>query len=88
MDDGGMIVTDETGKCDWFDKPECACPYVHLHVDGCCLEAHYEPDGSVHVLADAGDWNDETTIQATDLDDARRQALEWFNLNHPSEQAA
>jgi hypothetical protein len=82
------IVEDLTGRCDWFDAPECDCPMRHMHVDGVCLEVHYEPDGSVHVLADAGDWQDETSLAAPDLDDACQQALAWFELKHPPEQGA
>jgi hypothetical protein len=81
-----MIVEDQTGICDWFDQPECDCPLIHLHVDGVCLEVHYEPDGSVHVLSDAGDWQDETTLLGCrDLADARDLALAWFTERHPLE---
>jgi hypothetical protein len=79
-------VENMTGLCDWFDPPECDCPVRHLHVDGVCLEVHYEPDGSVHALCDAGDWQDETTlVGVADLDDASARTLLWFNDRHPPE---
>jgi hypothetical protein len=82
------LVEDQTGICDWFDPPECDCPMAHLHVDGVCLEVHYEPDGSVHALSDAGDWQDETTLHdCRDLDEAKERALAWFAARHPHETA-
>jgi hypothetical protein len=80
-------VEDMTGVCDWLDAPECDCPHAHLHVDGICVDVHYEPDGSVHVAVDSGDWDDETTLTATSLEDAKQQALAWFIANHPKEAA-
>jgi hypothetical protein len=74
-----MIVEDWTGRCDTFDPPECDCPVAHLHLDYVCVDVHFEADGSVHVLADAGDWQMDTDlIGVADLEDAKTKAIAWF----------
>ena len=56
---------------------ECGCPveeWVHCAVG---LLIHYEPDGSLEVVADAGDWEHTLALKAADMDAARREAFAW-----------
>lgn len=65
--------------------PDCGCPHEHWHVGkaGCCLDVHFEADGSAHVILDAGDFDDETTFRGlTDIDAARAAAFQWFESKY------
>lgn len=60
---------------------ECACPHEHWHVGraGCCLDVHFEDDGLVRVLLDAGDFDDEVEFSdLADMEAARAAAFAWF----------
>lgn len=60
--------------------PDCACPFEHWHVGptNICLDIHFEEDGSVHFLMDAGDWDNEHTAHGLqNMDEAREAAFAW-----------
>lgn len=61
--------------------PDCDCPYEHWHLPeyGACLDVHFEPDNSVHVLI-LGDetFEAQTTFQGIpDMIQARAKAFAW-----------
>lgn len=61
--------------------PDCDCPHEHWHVGQgrCCLDIHFESDGSCHVLL-LGDesFEDDTTFTGLgSIDEARPLALAW-----------
>lgn len=64
-----------------FDTlPDCTCPHEHWHIGhaGCCLDIHFEEDGSVHVTLDAYDWQDEIVLHGVStLAEASAIALAW-----------
>jgi hypothetical protein len=59
--------------------PECGCPHEHWHIDNCCLDIHFEPDGQCHVLLYAEeDEEAETHFEGvTSIDQARPLAMAW-----------
>lgn len=58
--------------------PECDCPFEHWHINGVCLDIHFEDDGSCHVLIDSGEADDEMTLEGmASLDEARPLAFAW-----------
>ncbi len=57
---------------------ECGCPEELWRVDGILLLFHLEEDGDSDAFLFSGDWEDETTIKARNLDDLRAKAFQWF----------
>jgi hypothetical protein len=58
--------------------PDCDCAYEHWHIGvGHCLDIHFEPDGSIHVLLGGGDFENETVLHGPSLDAVRDEAFAW-----------
>ncbi|WP_157960089.1 hypothetical protein [Albibacillus kandeliae] len=57
---------------------ECGCPEELWRIEGFDLLFHFEADGRSEVFIFAGDWEQETTLEARSLDDLRAKAFQWF----------
>jgi hypothetical protein len=72
------MALNEVCAADYAPNPPCDCPRVHYHVNRCCLEVHYEPDGTVHAILDDGANTEETSFSdRPDWWAARQAALLW-----------
>ncbi len=58
-------------------KPDCDCPHEHWHVLHHCLDIHFEPDGSAHVLLIGEDEWDFFVNPGATMDQARSAAFSW-----------
>ncbi|MFZ5704947.1 MAG: hypothetical protein ACOY5R_06730 [Pseudomonadota bacterium] len=57
---------------------ECGCPEEEWVVGNCTLIMHFEDDGSIHGLLDAGDWDADKTFRGfCSLDAARPSIFDW-----------
>jgi hypothetical protein len=70
-------------------QPDCACPHEHWHVGAaanCCLDVHFEEDGSAHIWFDWGDAEREITVQGiAEINEARAIAFGWLSgFVHPT----
>ncbi|MHA3913884.1 hypothetical protein [Halovulum sp. GXIMD14793] len=57
---------------------ECGCPEEIWQIDGMELLFHFEADGTSEAFLFAGDWEEETTLNARSLDDLRAKAFQWL----------
>lgn len=57
---------------------ECGCPEELWRMDGIELLFHFEEDGSSEAFIFAGDWEQETSIEARSLDDLRAKSFQWL----------
>lgn len=57
---------------------ECGCPEELWRIEGIDLLFHFEDDGTSDAFIFAGDFELETALQATTLDDLRAKAFQWF----------
>lgn len=72
------LVLDNSCAVAFGTVPDCPCPWEHWHLNGCCLDVHFEEDKSLHLHLDAGDWEQEARIEdVKDMDEARELAIEW-----------
>ncbi|WP_433950825.1 hypothetical protein [Brevundimonas bullata] len=60
-----------------YPDEDCGCPVEEWVVCGISMMIHFEPDGSLEVFADTGDWDDTFSLNATDLAGAREEAFAW-----------
>ena len=59
-------------------SPECGCPEELWWIRNIEVNIHLEPDGTGHIMLEAGDWQDDREgVQCNGMDDLRRQAFEW-----------
>ena len=57
---------------------ECGCPEEVWLFDNIETTIHIEPNGFVHVLLDAGDWDDEQTLpNHRTIEEGRAAAKAW-----------
>lgn len=62
---------------DAYPDEECGCPVEEWVVCGVSLQIHFEPDGSLEVFADTGDWDQIVPLRATTLSEGRAEAFAW-----------
>lgn len=62
-----------------YPDEDCGCPVEEWVVAGVSLSIHFEPDGTMEVFADNGDWDHTFALQATTMDAARIEAFAWAN---------
>jgi hypothetical protein len=74
-----MIDWSEPVMMGFGPSQSCGCPWEQWQVCGISLDLHYEPDGSVDVYADGGDWDRSFTT------DSRDAAFKWV-LDLPTEE--
>jgi len=67
-----------------YPDDDCGCPVEEWIVRGVNLTLHYEPDGSMEVYADTGEWDHTFPLKATTMEDARTEAFAWVNPLAPS----
>lgn len=60
-----------------YPDEDCGCPVEEWIVCGVSMTIHFEPDGSMEVFADTGDWEHTFPLAATDLSDGRAEAFAW-----------
>lgn len=78
------VIPDETAHAAPIEmlarvpSEECGCPEELWRIDGIELLFHFEDDGDSDAFIFAGDWEVETTMKATTLDDLRAKAFQWF----------
>ncbi len=60
-----------------YTDEECGCPVEDWMVNGVTLSIHFEPDGSLEVFADTGDWDMTFPLKASNMSDGRREAFAW-----------
>jgi hypothetical protein len=60
-----------------YPDEECGCPVEDWTVNGVTLSIHFEPDGSLEIFADTGDWDQTIPLTATDMSEGRREAFAW-----------
>ncbi len=60
-----------------YPDENCGCPVEEWLFRGINLMLHFEADGAVELLADAGDWDREVALKATTIEDAREEAFAW-----------
>ncbi|WP_321832282.1 hypothetical protein [Thalassovita sp.] len=56
---------------------DCGCPEELWRIDGLLLLIHFEADREGEAVLYAGDWEQETSIEARSLDDLRAKAIQW-----------
>lgn len=76
-----QAVLDMQCAADFGLLPECACPYQHWHIgqSGCCLDIHFEADGSCHAILFTGDGDEDETLfhGLSSIEQARPLAMAW-----------
>lgn len=60
-----------------YPDEDCGCPVEEWVCAGVSLQLHYEPDGTMEVFADNGDWECELKLRATTMGEAREEAFAW-----------
>ncbi len=60
-----------------YADEECGCPVEEWVANGVCLTLHFEPDGTMEVYADTGDWDQIVPLKATTMEAARAEAFAW-----------
>lgn len=60
-----------------YPDEDCGCPVEEWVVCGISMMIHFEPDGSLEVYADSGDWDTTFALQAKNMSDAREEAFTW-----------
>ena len=58
---------------------ECGCPEELWLMGNIEVTIHLESDGSGHIIADAGDWEHDFTVQCASMNDLRDQAAAWID---------
>ena len=71
-----MIVADVILERAYPDE-DCGCPVEEWICCGVTMVIHYEPDGSMEVFADTGDWEHAFALKATTMEAAREEAFGW-----------
>jgi hypothetical protein len=62
-----------------YPSEDCGCPVEDWVYRSVCLQLHFEPDGSLEVFADTGDWQEEVALKATTMESARAEAFAWVD---------
>jgi hypothetical protein len=62
-----------------YPDEDCGCPVEEWVANGVCLMIHFEPDGTMEVFADTGDWDHTFSLSATTMEAARTEAFAWAN---------
>jgi hypothetical protein len=62
---------------DAYPDEECGCPVEEWTVCGITMQIHFEPDGSLEVYADTGDWDMNVPLKAATLSEGRAEAFAW-----------
>jgi len=60
-----------------YPDEDCGCPVEEWHLLGVDLILHFEPDGSMEVFADTGDWDHNFPLKASTMEEARTEAFAW-----------
>lgn len=60
-----------------YPDEDCGCPIEEWVVCGVTLQIHFEPDGSMEVFADTGEWDCEVTLKASTMSAGRAEAFAW-----------
>ena len=58
---------------------DCGCPVEEWCYGGLWLMLHHEPDGSLEMFVDAGEWECEVALAGASIEDARAQAFAWVD---------
>ena len=62
---------------------ECGCPEEEYTIGLCYIIAHLEPDNSVHLFLDMGDWNEEVMRHCDGtVEGMRLAAINWAKEIH------
>lgn len=70
-----------------YPDEDCGCPVEEWLLRGIHLTLHFEPDGSMEMFADAGDWEADFPLKADTMQLARAEAFAWVHAL-PSEDEA
>ena len=62
---------------DAYPDEDCGCPVEEWVVCGVSMLIHFEPDGSMEVFADTGDWEHTFALAASELSAGRAEAFAW-----------
>jgi hypothetical protein len=62
-----------------YADPDCGCPVEEWLCCGVSLQIHFEPDGTMEVFADTGDWAADVPLKATTMEAARAEAFAWVH---------
>lgn len=62
-----------------YADDDCGCPVEEWVVNGVNLMIHFEPDGTLEVFADTGDWDHTFPLKAATMEAARAEAFAWAN---------
>jgi hypothetical protein len=62
-----------------YPDEDCGCPVEEWVVNNISLMIHFEPDGTLEVFADTGDWDINVPLKATTMDAGRAEAFAWAN---------
>lgn len=62
-----------------YPDEDCGCPVEEWVVNGISLTIHFEPDGTLEVFADTGDWDLTFPLKAATMVAARTEAFAWAN---------
>ena len=60
-----------------YPDPDCGCPVEEWVVCGITMQIHFEPDGTMEVFADAGEWECEVPLKAKSMSEGRDEAFAW-----------
>jgi len=62
---------------DAYPDDDCGCPVEEWTVCGVTMQIHFEPDGSMEVYADTGDWDATFPLTSTEMSAGRAEAFAW-----------
>ena len=62
-----------------YPDEDCGCPVEEWIYGGITLTMHFEPDGSLELFADTGDWQEEVALSATSIEAGRAEAFAWVD---------
>lgn len=62
-----------------YPDEDCGCPVEEWLCGGVELILHFEPDGSMEMFADGGEWDTNVSLKATNMEAARAEAFAWVN---------
>lgn len=71
-----------------YSDPDCGCPIEEWLLSGVSLLLHFEPDGSMELFADAGEWDCEVALKASNMEAAREEAFAWVRALPTEEEFA
>jgi hypothetical protein len=71
-----------------YPDEECGCPVEEWVYRGISLNIHFEPDGSLELFADTGDWDQQVALKATDMERGRAEVFAWVDALPTEEEIA